>query len=345
MSRAGRAVVLVVALMALTLAGGCMFVDATFSVSPDGSRDARMEAGVLKSMAEQGEGDFTTDINENLVQENWTELDEFDRGKWRVKAWEGHAGPGQKLFAAADGPNPQFGTQQHALSTVYTFEMPLPEGPVMGPTDGGAQPPTQEQEGEGAGDNGAQDMQQMNEAMGQMMQAMMSSGDAGLRFSVDLPGEVMATNGQLMSPANASWRIDLTAQEMPYDMLTAKSRLPNWPVVGKLAGQMTQMGRWDLVPALIAGVRRGVLPDPVSDDPMSAELDTIMYVQAVEIMMTLDQVAGEQIANQVMGELGITGDPDPAAVEEIAVQLEGIDLGRQIDRGVTEQLLNALGGG
>ncbi|MFW5867819.1 MAG: hypothetical protein ACOCX2_08390, partial [Armatimonadota bacterium] len=92
-----RALLLVFALTALTFAGGCIFVDAQFSMAPDGATAARMEAGVLKSIAEQGEGDFTTEVNETLVEENWTELEAFERGQWQVQAWEGEAGPGERL--------------------------------------------------------------------------------------------------------------------------------------------------------------------------------------------------------------------------------------------------------
>lgn len=340
--KTGRLLLVAISLAALTVVGGCIFVDAEFAMEPDGATNARMEAGVLKSIAEQGEGDFATDVNENLVAENWTELEAFDRGQWRVQAWEGHADPGERLFVEGDGPSPQFGSEQHLLSTVYTFEMPLPEGPVMGP-QGGETPPQPQPEGQGEAQ--AEDMEQMGAAMGEMMTMMMSSGDAGLRFAVELPGEIAATNGDLLSPAKAAWSIDLTAQEAPWDALSARSRLVNWPVVGKLGGQMTQMGRWDLVPALIAGVRRGVLPDPVSDDPGGAELNTLMYVQATEIMMALDQAVGEPLATEIMGTLGLSGDPDPAMVEEMAVRLEGMDLSAEVDGNVKEQVLGLLGGG
>jgi hypothetical protein len=46
-----------------------------------------------------------------------------------------------------------------------------------------------------------------------------------------------------------------------------------------------------------------------------------------------------------MAELGLNADPDPALVEEIAVRLEGMDLGAEIDQSVMEELLGMLGGG
>ncbi|MBD3292113.1 MAG: hypothetical protein GF393_04255 [Armatimonadia bacterium] len=341
------------ALAALAFAGGCMFVDARFSMAPDGATSARMEAGVLKSMMEQGEGDFTTDVDESLAEGKWTELEAFDRDQWHVQAWEGQAGPGESLFAEdADGPKPQFGSEQHTLSTVYSFEMAMPEGPVMqaGPMPGEQPPPPPEPDAddeaaEGEAEVDMEGMEQMGAAMGEMMAMMMTTGDAGLRFSVDLPGDMIATNGEMRSASRAAWQIDLTAEEAPYEQLVARSRLVNWPVVGKLGGQMVEMGRWDLVPALIAGVRRGVLPDPATDDPGAAEVNTLMYVQATEIMVALDAAVGERLSTEVLRELGLSGDPDPAMVEEIAVRLEGMDLGAEIDQDVTEQVLGILGGG
>lgn len=346
MAEKTRILLLGVALAALTVAGGCIFVDAQFSMAPDGATSARMEAGVLKSIAEQGEGDFTTDIGEMLAEGKWEELEAFERGQWQVQAWEGHAAPGESLFAEGDAPKPQFSSGQHLLSTVYSFQMPLPEGPMMTEPQAMEAPPPQP-EGEAEPDGGVEveGMEEMGAAMGEMMAMMMTTGDAGLRFSVELPGEIAATNGDVASPSKAAWKIDLTADEAPYDELVARSRLVNWPVVGKLGGQMVQMGRWDLVPALIAGVRRGVLPDPASSDPMAAEINTVMYVQAVEIMMALDQAVGEPIATEVMRTLGLAGDPDPTAVEEIAVRLEGMDLSAEIDQDVKERALGILGGG
>ena len=334
-----RTVVLALALAALAMTGGCIFVDAQFTMAPDGSTSARMETGMLTSMMEQGEGDFSTDIGETLAEGKWQELEAFERDQWHVQAWEGQAGPGESLFTEGAEAAPEFGTEQHLLSTLYTLEMELPAGPVMEPAavEPAAEPAQGEVQIEG--------MEGMDEAMGEMMAAMMSTGGAGLRFSADLPGEILATNGEVSAPSVAAWQIDLGAEEPAYEMLVAQSRLLNWPVIGKLGGQLAQMGRSDLVPALIAGVRRGVLPDPVSDDPMAAELNTVMYVQALEVMTALDAAAGEMIANEVLMTLGMGGDPDPAVIEEMAVRLEGTDLSAEINEGVKERLLGLLGGG
>ncbi len=345
-TRISRLAVLVLALAGLAMAGGCIFVDAQFSMAPNGATSARMEAGVLTSMMEQGEGDFTTDIGETLAEGKWQELEAFERDQWHVQAWEGQAGPGESLFAEGAEATPEFGTEQHLLSTLYTFEMALPADPVMQPqaaeaaVEPAAEPPAADE-----GEVQIEGMEGMDEAMGEMMAAMMSTGGAGLRFSVDLPGEILGTNGEVTAPSVAAWHIDLSAEEPPYEMLSAQSRLPNWPVIGKLGGQLTQMGRADLVSALIAGVRRGVLPDPVSDNPMAAELNTLMYVQALDVMTALDAAAGEMIANEVLMTLGMGGSPDPAMIEEMAVRLEGTDLSAEINEGVKERLLGLLGGG
>ncbi len=337
-----RLTVLALVLAGLTLAGGCIFVDAQFSMAPDGATSAHMEAGVLKSMVEQAEGEFTTDIDDSLAEGKWKELEAFDRDKWHVQAWDGQAAPGESLFTEGAEATPEFSTEQHVLSTTYGFTMAVPAGPVMQQPAAAApaEPPAA-----GEGEVQIEGMEGMDEAMGEMMAAMMSAPDAGLRFSVDLPGEILGTNGELSSPSVAAWQIDLTAEEPPYEQLIAQSRLLNWPVIGKLGGQLTQMGRWDLVPALIAGARRGIIPDPVSDDPMAAELNATMYVQALEIMTALDAAAGETITNEVLTTLGMGDSNDPAMVEEMAVRLEGMDLSAEIDSGVKDRLLGLLGGG
>ncbi|MGI5819822.1 MAG: hypothetical protein ACOX9R_17200 [Armatimonadota bacterium] len=344
----GRIILAGLALAALSVAGGCIFVDAQFSMAPDGATSARMEAGVLRTAAEHGGGDFTTDLGETLTEGRWVELEPFERGQWQVQAWEGNAAPGESLFVEGDAPRPEFGMEQHLLSTVYTFEMALPDGPVVGTPEAADPPPPAVEpapEMEGDGEPQMEGMEQFGAAMGEMMAMMMTTGDAGLRFSVELPGEIAATNGELASPSRAAWKIGLTEDEPPHESLIARSRLLNWPVIGKLGGQMAQMGRADLVPALIAGARRGVMPDPASADPMSEELNTLMYVQALEIMIALDEAVGEQIATEVMITLGLGDDPGPATVEEIAVRLEGMDLVGEIEEGVKQRALGLLGGG
>jgi hypothetical protein len=324
-----RVAVLALALCALTLAGGCIFVDAQFTMAPDGATAARLEAGVLKSVAEQGEGSFTADIGEMLAEGKWTGPEDFERGEWLAQAWEGRAAPGESLFVEGEAPAPEFGTEQHLLSTVYSFEMALPQ------TEMEATPEAEE---------GAVADPEMQAAVQGMMQAMMSTGEAGVRFSVSLPGEIASTNGEVSGPSTVRWALDPTADEQAYDTMSAQSRLLNWPVIGKLGGQLAQMGRWDLVPALVSGVRRGVLPDPVSADPMAAEPDALMYVQALEVMVALDAAAGEAISTEVLQTAGMNGTLGRAEIDAIAVRLEGIDLTAEVDEGVRERLLRVLRG-
>ncbi|GEM_PF-5520446 len=329
-----RLPMLAVALCGLTLAGGCIFVDAQFTMAPDGATAARLEAGVLKSVAEQGEGGFSADIGEMLAEGKWTGPADSERGEWLVQAWEGQAAPGEALFIEGDAPAPEFAIEQHLLSTVYSFEMALPETAVD------ATPQAEE----GPAAEVAPADAEMQAAVQGMMEAMMSTGEAGVRFSVNLPGQIVGTNGEISGPATVRWALDPTAAQQAYDSMSAQSRLLNWPVIGKLGGQLTQMGRWDLVPALIAGVRRGVLPDPVTPDPMAAELDTLMYVQALEAVVALDAAAGETIATEVLQALGMNGSLGRAEIEQIAVRLEGVDLAADVDEVVRERLLGVLRG-
>jgi len=321
----GRLLAVAIALAALSLTGGCIFIDA-------------------QSVAEQGEGEFTTDMNEGLAPGRWQDLGEETRGQWQVRTMVGEAPPGEALFTEEAQAAPEFGMTGRLLSTEYTFSMALPEEgmqPQMGPVE--VQP---EGEAPAGGGEGEVQFEGMDEAMAGMMALVMSSGEAGLHFSAELPGEIVATNGEIAGPGRAAWAIDFMNPDPEMRVLEARARLLNWPSIGRLAGELTAMGRWDLAPVLIAGVRRGVVPDPVTPDPMSADLNTAVYAQVLEIMVALDQAVGEQIANQVMTRLGLNADDvDPALVETIAARLDGLDLCAEVDANVAEQVVGALGGG
>ena len=339
MDRTGRLVLIAVALMSLAFAGGCFFLDARFSMAPDASVDARIETGVLKSMA--GDGEVDAELSEGLAEGKWTEQEQYERDQWLVTAMVGHAGPGESLFRPDAEPQPQFEMTRHALSNAYTFRMPLPESGDAG-LDGEAVPEGQ------AGDGGeaeVEGMEAFGDALGEMIGAVFASGDSGLRFSVELPGEIVETNGKMAQWRGVEWTLDPMAPEPGYEELFARSRLLNWAQVGRLAEALADRGRWDLAPALISGVQRGIVPDPVTDDPAAVEFDALMYVQALEIMVALDRAVGERISTEVIKRLGLSDDPDPALVEEIAVRLEGMDIGAEIDREVVERLLGMLGGG
>lgn len=343
MAHTGRILLVTVALAALTAVSGCFFVDGQFAMSPDGSVDARIEAGVLQSMA--GENDIAAELDEGLAEGRWTQEEPVDRDQWRVTALVGHAGPGESLFKEDADPQPRFEMTRHLLSTTYGFVMPLPDEPVeAGPVADDAEEAADDAQAE-EGEGQIEGMEDFGEAFGDMMAMMMTSGDSGLRFSVGLPGVIIDTNGTIADDLRVHWKLDIGAEEPQYAELVAHSRLPNWSQIGRLGAQLTERGRWDLVPALIAGVQRGILPDPVTENPETADFNVLMYVQALEIMVALDHAVGEQIADAVMTALGLGGAPDPAMVEEIAVRLEGMDLAAEIDQEVTEQLLRRLGGG
>ncbi len=348
MAHMRRMLSVAVVLMALTAVGGCFFLDGQFAMQQDGAVDARIEAGVLRAMAQ--EDDIAAELDEGIAEGQWTKQEPFDRDQWRVTALTGRAEPGESLFEEDVDPKPDFSMTSHLLSTVYSFRMDLPDEAVE------LEPPDEQAAVEdaapapenGFGDDGEVDvegMEGLGEAFGEMMAAMMQGPDTGIRFAVELPGEIYATNGEVSrNEWRVTWSMDLTDQEQQFTQLDAFSRLPNWEQIGRLGAALTDFGRWDLVPALASGVQRGVLPDPVVADPAAAEMNVLMYVQALEILTALDRAVGPEIADEVIAGLELKGDPDPARVEEIAVRLEGIDLGAETSQKIIEQLMQMLGG-
>lgn len=335
-TNAWRIIALAAALLSLALNAGCIFVDAQFELAPDGTRHGRIEAGVMQGVGEEN-GSFTVQMQESLAPGKWRELPEETRGQWLVKTLVGEAGPGESLFTPDAEPQPQFASASHLLSTEFTFTMDLPEMGELGPGVEANGPEADQAEG------GVQ-IEGMDEALAGMMTLMMSSGEAGLRFSVRLPGEIVATNGEILAVDRAGWSIPLSGPtELPE--LTATSRLLNWPNIGRLGGQLTAVGRPELVLALIAAVRRGVVPDPVTEDPLAAPLDVQTYMQALEIMNTLDAAVGPEISTDVMRTMGLGGaTADPALVAQVAARLQGVDLPAEVDAEVTQWLLERLGG-
>jgi len=87
------------------------------------------------------------------------------------------------------------------------------------------------------------------------------------------------------------------------------------------------------------------VPDPIVSDPMSAQLNPTMYAQALEIMVALDGVVGDETATKVMCRLGLNADEvDPAFVEAVLDRVNGIDLTAKVDADVTDALTQTLSG-
>lgn len=339
MGRTERLLLFGALLTMLMLVGGCVFIDARFTLQPDGTKLAQLETGVLRTMVEQGEGDFSSNVSEGLNMELWQEGEEFDRDQWHVWTLTGRAAPGQELFAEDAQVAPEFTIVRRLLTTDYEFEMRFPEGSMQMEKSPAQMPPQ-----EGDAEVEVEGMEQMGAAMAQMMAMMMQSGEAGVRFSVTLPGEIIDANGQRIGPGTVGWAIDPTGAEPP-EALSARSRLINWPNLGRLAGEIVEMGRWDVVPALIAATRRGLVPDPVSDAPMEAELDAELYAQIAEIVGRLDGAVGEAITGDVVTQLGLNdADVDPSFVANVLERVRQDDFASEIDESVTEDVLERLGG-
>ena len=347
----GKLGVLCALLLGASALSGCLFVDAHFTLQPDGATDAVMEIGVLKQMMEGEGAQAEMNLDENLVKENWTEPVELDRDEWHVTRATGHAAAGQRLFVEGTPDVPQFGTERHLLTTMYGFSM------TFQPESGPAQPVGEgDQEGQGAqaeqpapgageGQGGeAQPEQDMGQALEQLAAMMAASGQQGLRFAVTLPGEIVDSNGISASPDTVAWKLGLTGEGAPEGgMMTARSRLINWPVMGAMCQALTAAGRDDLALPLIDAARRGVVPDPATDSTSIEGVNVPMYAQMLDAMVALDQMVGSAYADQVLAGLGFGADsPDPQMVARVAAKIAQGDFAAGAREGLVSGLVKAL---
>lgn len=320
--------------------GGCIFLDAEFEMTVDGGTNATFEVGILKSLAEQGEGeDPTMEITEGLAEGKWEE-EQFDRDQWRVSSLKGQAGPGESLFAEDADMQPEFATETHLFSTIYGFTLPLPEDAL-----GVKEQIEADVEAEGQGEVKVEGMEGAEELMGDLAAMMMTGGQMGLHFAVTLPGRIIATNGETTAPNRAAWSLDLAGLGAEgQEALVARSRLVNWESIGRMGPRLAAMGRYDLVPALIAAVERGVVPDPATDAPLEAELDAALYAEILDIMVALDAAVGPELANAIMLGLQLNADsPDPAAVRKTHERVSAEGFAASVEKDLCETLIQQLG--
>ncbi len=324
--------------------GGCIFLDAQFEVGVDGSTDATFEVGILKSVMEMGEGEEPTmGITEELAEGKW-EQEEFDRDEWHVVVLKGHAGPGESLFTEEAKMQPEFAMQTHLFSTVYEFTLPLPEDAVGVEEQIEANAEVEAPEGEQA-EVQVEGLEGAEELAGDLAGMMLTGGEKGLRFAVTLPGRIIATNGETTALNRAAWRTDLAgAGALEEKALLARSRLVNWPSVGRMGAELSRMGRYDLVLVLVSAVQRGVVPDPQTDAPLETTLDAKLYAQILDIMVALDAAVGPELANTVMAGLKLNEDePDAAAVERVLARVSAKDFGASVEKDIADRLLEQLG--
>ncbi len=339
---AGKVVLLCGLLCGLAVVSGCIFLDAQFEMGVDGGTDATLEVGILKSLAEQGEGgDPTAQITEGLAEGKWQQ-DQFDRDQWRVSSLKGHAGPGESLFTKDAEMQPKFVTETHLLSTVYGFTLPLPKDAVgvKEQIEADAKP-----QGEGEGEVKVEGMENADKLFGDLAALMMTGGDKGIRFAVTLPGSIISTNGETSAANRATWHMDLAGVGAEgQEALTARSRLVNWGSIGRMAPRFAAVGRYDLVPVLVAAVQRGVVPDPVTDAPLQAELDGGLYADILDIMVALDAAVGPKLANTIMVGLHLNADtPDRAAVQKVLQRVTAEDFAASVEKDLSESLIGQLG--
>ncbi len=315
---------------------GCMFLDAQFTMLADGGQDAMMEVGILKQMAEGEGAEGELDIGaEAVAEENWEEPVEFDRGEWQVTMLKGHADAGDSLFKDDAEAQPEFAMVGHRFTTVYQFTMVMEGAPVMEPVADAPAEGDVEVEVEG--------MEGMNEAFEGLAEAVMGSGRP-LRFSCSLPGKIVSGNGEAIAPDTMQWAMGLSGEGVPEDQtLRASSRLINWEVIGAVGSAMVEAGRHDLVLPMISAAQRGVIPDPLTDEPLGGEFDFPLYQQILDIMVTLDGLVGEEMADRVMIGLALNADaPDAALVTRVYERISADEYAVGMRDGLTAGLIGSL---
>ena len=335
----GRRLLLMAALLlGVAALQGCMFLNAHFELKPDGAVDAMMEVGVLK---EAMEGDMEAEITppDDLEEGQWEEPVESERDEWHVTTLRGHAAPGERLFREGAEEVPEFTIERHLLTTVYGFNMPVKfESNVKQPVD--VQP---DQGGADDQQQGGEEMEQLGEMLGDLATVMAGEG-APFHFYCTLPGEIASTNGRMVGPGKVAWDVGLSGEGIPESKeLQAASRLINWEVIGTVGTSLVEMGRDDLVQALIRGAQRGMVPDPVTDNPPGGEIDLPLYVQILDIMVALDNLVGETMSDRIMQRLQLNVDePDRDVVAAIAKKVTAEDFAATLNEAAVDSLVNVL---
>lgn len=335
-TKVGKLVLLAVMLLGVVSLNGCLFVDAHFTRGADGSTDATMEMGVLKAVLDADENGGEMNMNaEGLVKENWEEPQEFDRGEWHVALLKGHADAGDSLFEEGDMSSPEFTSEQRLLTTIHGFSLKVETEGLVGADDAAADEDVNEE---------VEGFEGLDELMGDMA-GMIGEGGKPMRFSCTLPGVVFEHNGNLTSGDTVAWQFGLSGEGMPEgEVLSARSRLINWEVIGAVGSSLVEGGRHDLVMPLIAGAQRGIIPDPeVRGNPLDGEVDLGMYENILDIMVALDGLVGEEMTDQVMVGLGLNGNkPDAAMVERVLARLSAEDYAGEVNEGIAGGMVQSL---
>ncbi|MCD6360259.1 MAG: hypothetical protein J7M38_05280, partial [Armatimonadetes bacterium] len=149
---------------------------------------------------------------------------------------------------------------------------------------------------------------------------------------------------RMVGPGKVAWDVGLSGEGIPESKeLQAASRLINWEVIGTVGTSLVEMGRDDLVQALIRGAQRGMVPDPVTDNPPGGEIDLPLYVQILDIMVALDNLVGETMSDRIMQRLKLNVDePDRDVVAAIAKKVTAEDFAATLNEAAVDSLVNVL---
>ncbi|MEN6344316.1 MAG: hypothetical protein ABFE16_03375, partial [Armatimonadia bacterium] len=140
-------------------------------------------------------------------------------------------------------------------------------------------------------------------------------GDQGpyARFTLQMPGTIVDTNGEPDDSGGVTWKLDLfgagsEAGEGAIE-ITAHSRVFNHQSIGRLADRLGEEANLNDMPALIEHyLERDLLPNPPKTDPLSASLDIPAYAALLQSVATLEEALGQQVTDSVIHRMDLNSD-------------------------------------
>ena len=319
------------AAVSVLLCAGCIKVNMDVAVAPDQSTSARLALAVDTSLAEMAQGEGSFGGLKEAPGKNW-KTREYKEDGWSVTEALGHAGPGEALFPdEEDAPKLRVQLAQRRLSTRYDLSLVTPPPPAQL-----TQPP-------GAGEPAAAPAEAGPDFSG--LAASMVS-EMQVRISLAGPGQVIATNGTVVAPGKAEWKLSLSdlqaKQTMPDFRLTTE--IPNWSNIGHLASQLVMRGGpADAGSRLLSALQRGLLPNPPTSAAAADKLSAVDYLRLLEVIGKLDSGAGPAVTEVIVRQLRLSDEQVTAAkIATVHGKIMKLDVGTIVEQSAIKTLSAAV---